>query len=77
MSKEYFKKYYKTNKENMREYNKAYYNKHKKKGEEIVNCKICGTEIMTASLYCHIKSKFHNSFLNSSEMEHRNISDCI
>jgi hypothetical protein len=77
IKKEYFKNYYDKNKTKMNKYNKRYYNKHKKYGQEIIKCKICGEEIMKSSLYGHIKSKLHNIYLTSLEMDNRSIADCI
>ena len=77
INKEYFKNYYDKNKTNLQKYNKRYYNKHKKYGQEIIKCKICGEEIMKSSLYGHIKSKLHNIYLTSLQMDNRSITDCI
>jgi len=76
-NKEYFSEYYKKHKKQMKKYHKKYYNAHKKDGQEMINCKICGEEIMKASLYGHIKSKLHNFYLTSLEMDNRSIADCI
>lgn len=77
INKEYFSKYYKDNKQKLAEYHREYYNSHRKDGQEMINCKICGEEIMKASLYGHIKSKLHNFYLTSLEMDNRSIADCI
>ena len=77
INKEYFKNYYDKNKTNLQKYNKRYYNKHKKSKQEIIKCKICGEEIMKSSLYGHIKSKLHNIYLTSLQMDNRSIRDCI
>ncbi len=76
MTKEYYEEYYKKNKKELRDYNKRYYNKHKIEGQKMIKCRICGEEIMKASLHGHIKSKYHNSYLNSLEMRNRKITDC-
>jgi hypothetical protein len=45
--------------------------------EEEIKCKVCFSTVKITSLYSHIKSKYHNSYLTSEQSENRNIRDCF